>query len=147
MFLQIIHLDARMTPVYHLWPLRVSRPTTWAVCCPTVFAWCLDRLPASQNRGDMAGQVTGGESKTKSHISQTLYQSNILEAQSGSHYLQESQRLQRETCEGFFFPPHFWVRDCCRSAAVLSFVATWHNLRMLLRARCVCWYGINATYK
>lgn len=51
----------------------------------------------------MAGQVTGGESKTKTQISQTLYQSNISEAQSGSHYLQESQRLQREKRVKDFF--------------------------------------------
>ena len=50
----------------------------------------------------MAGQVTKERAKTKSQISQTLYQSNILEAQSRSHYLQESHRLQREHCEGFY---------------------------------------------
>ncbi len=47
-------------------------------------------------------------------------------------------------CVRDFFPPLLWTWDCCRSAAVLSFVATWHNLRMLLRAWCIYRYGINA---
>lgn len=55
---------------------------------------------SKQGRHDRAGHRR--ERKTKSQISQTLYQSNILEAQ--SHYLQESHWLQREMCEGFFSP-------------------------------------------
>lgn len=110
-------------------------PTTWAACCPTVLTPCLDRLPASQNSGDMEGQVSEELSKTKSQISHTLYQSNILEAQSRSQFRQKSRRLQRwRGLRVFFsFPSSFWRQDCCRSAEELPFVATWHKARMLAR--------------
>lgn len=110
-------------------------PVTWVTCCPTALTPCLDRLPASQNSGDMAGQVSEELSKTKSQISHTLYQSNILEAQSRSQFRQKSRWLQR--WRGLRVPPpplhtsSFWRQDCCRSAEELPFVATWHKARML----------------
>lgn len=75
---------------------------------------------SKQGRHDRAGHRR--ERKTKSQISQTLYQSNILEAQ--SHYLQESHWLQREMCEGFFFlaSEHRIVVD--QRQCLLSFVVT-----------------------
>lgn len=79
-------------------------PTTWAACCPTALTPCLDRLPTSQNSGDMEGQVSEELSKTKSQISHTLYQSNILEAQSRSQFWQKSHRLQRWRGLRVFFP-------------------------------------------
>lgn len=109
-------------------------PTTWAACCPTALTLCLDRLPASQNSEDMAGQVSEELSKTKSQISHTLYQSNILEAQSRSQFRQKSRRLQRwRGLRVLPLPSSFWRQDCCRSAEELPFVATWHKARMLAR--------------
>lgn len=107
-------------------------------CSPDVW---IDYL-LLKTRRDRAGHQR--ESKTKSQISQTLYQSNILEAQSHSHYLQESQRLQRETCEGFFLTSERGI-VVDQQQCLLSFDATRHNLRMILRLWCIYRYGINVT--
>lgn len=116
------------------WPLLLTSyltgeptPSTWAACCPTVLTPCLDRLPASQNSGDMEGQVSEESSKTKSQISHTLYQSNILEAQSRSQFRQKSCQLQSWRGLRVFFP------SPPRSAEELPIVATWHKARMLTR--------------
>lgn len=93
--------------------------------CSPIRVW-IDYL-LFKTRHDRAGHQR--ESKTKSQISQTLYQSNILEAQ--SRYLQESHRLQRETCEGFFLTSE--LRIVADQRLCLSFVTTWHNRRLLLR--------------
>lgn len=83
---------------------------------------------SNRGRHDRAGQQR--RSKTKSHISQTLYQSNILEAQSHTH---RSHRLQRKICEGFFLS--FWTRGRCGAAAVI--IVRRCNLRCYYN-RCAC---------
>lgn len=106
--------------------------------CSPIRVW-IDYL-LLKTRHDRAGHQR--ESKTKSQISQTLYQSNILEAQ--SRYLQESHRLQREMCEGFFLTSELGIVADQR-LCLLSSVAAWHNRRILLRPPVCLPYETNAT--
>lgn len=124
-----------------LWPLNlweVSNPTTWAVCRPAAFAWCLDRLPASQNSRNMAGQVTQEWAKQRVRF----HRPSINQASWKHNHAHNTDRNPsgfKGNVPGSFH--RFQTRDCCRSEAALSSAAAWQDSMVLVRPLCLLMFN------